>query len=267
MKPFLACAATTLLLAAHTATAEITITATGTTDYDFRGVSQTEGDPALQLSIDWAGDLFYAGAWASNVDFGDSVDGNVELDLLAGLAGETGFGLRWDVGGVVYLYPGSSTDIGQAGNPDDDKSKIEEYAEWFAGVGYGPVDVKYWYSPDLYGVDETASYAEINAGFELPWELGLNLHYGYSFGDAWDSFTDAARDEDPDFTGDDAEYADWSVGLARSFGRFDFELKYVDTVTDGSYWDVDSGANRNDERVILSVSTTFPWTDGEEAAE
>lgn len=266
MKPVIACAAGALLLAAHAASAEISITATATTDYDFRGVSLTEGDPALQASIDWAGDLFYAGAWGSNVDFGDSVDGNVELDLYAGLAGETGGGLRWDFGGVVYLYPGSEADTGSALDPDDDKSKIEEYAEWYAGAGYGPVDVKYWYSPDLYNVDETASYLEANAAFDLPWwELGLNLHLGYSFGDAFDLFGDEARADDPEYTGDDADYYDWSVGLARSFGRFDFELKYVDTITDGSYWDVDSGPNRNDERVILSVSTTFGG--GEEEAE
>lgn len=261
MKPAIACAAAALLVAAQPALAEISITATALTDYDFRGVSQTEGDPALQLSIDYATGNFYAFAWGSNVDFGDSVDGNVEVDLAAGFAGEWGGGVRWDIGGIVYLYPGSGADEGNALDPDDDKSKIEEYAEWYAGIGWGPVDVKYWYSPYLYNVDETASYAEANAAFELPWELGLNLHAGYSFGDAWDSFEDAARADDPEYSGDDADYYDWSVGLARSFGRFDFELKYVDTITDGSYWDVDSGANRNDNRVILSVSTTFPWAD------
>jgi uncharacterized protein (TIGR02001 family) len=261
MKPAIASAAGVLLLAAQAASAEISATATALTDYDFRGISQTAGDPALQASIDWAGELFYLGAWGSNVDFGDDVDGNVELDVYAGLASETGFGMRWDVGAVVYLYPGSDANAGNALDPDDDKSAIEEYVEWYAGVGYGPVDVKYWYSPDLYNVDETASYLEANGGFDLPWELGLNLHIGYSFGDAWDSFGDAARAEDPEYTGDDADYYDWSVGLARSFGNFEFELKYVDTVTDGSYWDVDSGPNRNDERVILSVSTTIPWSD------
>ncbi|MCC7257278.1 MAG: hypothetical protein IT486_02795 [Gammaproteobacteria bacterium] len=257
MKPAIACAAGALLLATNVAGAEVSATVTATTDYDFRGMSQTEGDPALQASLDWAGDLFYIGTWASNVDFGDEVDGNLEVDLYGGFAGETGAGLRWDIGATAYLYPGSDDNLA--------KSKIGEYMEAFAGIGYGPVDLKYWYSPDLYNIGETASYVEANAAFDLPWwELGLNLHGGYSFGDAWDTFEDEARAEDPEYTGDDATYYDWSVGLARSFGRFDVELKYVDTITDGSYWDIDSGANRNDERVILSIATTFPWSDDEE---
>jgi uncharacterized protein (TIGR02001 family) len=52
--------------------AELSITAGIFSDYVANGVTQTEGDPALQLSLDWANsDNLYAGAWASNVDFGE----------------------------------------------------------------------------------------------------------------------------------------------------------------------------------------------------
>ena len=51
--------------------AELSATVTATTDYDFRGITQTAQDPAIQGSIDLATDPgFYAGVWASNVDFG-----------------------------------------------------------------------------------------------------------------------------------------------------------------------------------------------------
>lgn len=59
------------------------ITVGGTSDYVFRGVSLTSGDPAAQGSIDASYGIFYAGAWASNVD-GDGYE-PWELDLYAGL--------------------------------------------------------------------------------------------------------------------------------------------------------------------------------------
>jgi uncharacterized protein (TIGR02001 family) len=252
-----------LALAAHAATAETTITVTALTDYDFRGISQTEGDPALQASIDYAGEHFYATVWGSNVDFGDDVDGNIEVDLVAGFAGETGGGLRWDVGATWYTYPGSDQDLGDPDDEADDVFESANYWEYSLGLGMGPVDIKYWFSPDLYDSGETASYLEANASFGLPAELSLNLHAGYSAGDYFDALEDAAAESDPGYPGDDADYYDFSIGLARSFGRFDFEAKYVANLNDGKYWDVENGALQNDERAILSVSTTFPWADEE----
>lgn len=269
-------AATALLLAAQAVHADASLTITGVTDYDFRGISQSDGEPALQVSFDYSGDLFYAGAWASNVDFqGDQTysdgstgqvnyDGDVELDLYAGFAGETEGGIRWDGGLTWYLYPGSTEDLQIFNDPDDDIYETEDYAEISLAGGYTfaeivALDGKYWYSPDLYDSGDSASYAELNVGVTLPWELTLNLHGGYSFGDYFDTLSD---DAELDGFSDDADYFDYSVGLARSFGRFDFELKYVDTDTD-DFFQVEDGILRNDGRVIFSVATTLPWTDEE----
>ncbi|MBM4196270.1 MAG: hypothetical protein FJ197_04110, partial [Gammaproteobacteria bacterium] len=51
------------MLAAAAARAEVSASVGVYTDYDFRGISQTEGDPAIQASFDYAGDLFYASLW------------------------------------------------------------------------------------------------------------------------------------------------------------------------------------------------------------
>ena len=44
------------VMLASTAQADISATVTGISDYDFRGVSQTADDPALQGSIEWEGE-------------------------------------------------------------------------------------------------------------------------------------------------------------------------------------------------------------------
>ena len=65
-------AAVVLLASASIAQAEITGNASVVSDYNWRGITQTAGDPAIQGGIDYAHDSgFYAGAWGSNVDFGD----------------------------------------------------------------------------------------------------------------------------------------------------------------------------------------------------
>ena len=40
-----------------------------TSDYVFRGISQSDNDPAIQGGIDFGCGILYAGAWASLVDF------------------------------------------------------------------------------------------------------------------------------------------------------------------------------------------------------
>lgn len=228
-----------------TANAEITGTATLTSDYDFRGVSLSDEDPAIQGSIDYAHDNgFYASIWGSSLDYGPDYDGGIEIDLSAGLAGETEAGIGWDVGMVWYAYPDSD---GSAA-----KSEIEDYGEAYLGGSYKMFDAKVWYADDYADAGDSAWYTELNANFELPAGLTLALHVGQSFGDYWDAVADA---EGP---GIDGEYTDWSIGLGYTVSYFDLNLRYVDTDTDSAL-EVNSGPFANDSRVVFSVSTSFPW--------
>lgn len=208
---------------------DFSVSVTATSDYDFRGTTQTTQDPALQLSLDWAADNgFYVGAWGSNVDFGDCCDENIEVDLYAGFAGGDEEGLTYDVGAVWYSYPGAE-DI--------------DFPEIWAGIAYGMFDAKIWYSWDFAAADEAAYYLEGNVNVPLPSDFGLLLHVGYSDGSYWDS---------------DA-YFDYAIGISRSFGNFDFELKWVDGSDLKSANNVEGDVFSSDARVIFTISTTLPW--------
>lgn len=74
-----------------------------TSDYVFRGVSQTEEDAAVSAGIDMTSGVFYAGAWASNVSFAGDDQTGIEADLSAGVRPELA-GLNWDFGVVGYVY-------------------------------------------------------------------------------------------------------------------------------------------------------------------
>ena len=225
-------AAAALSLTAMAANAEITGTIGAVSDYDFRGVSLSAKDPALQGSVDYAHDSgLYAGVWGSNIDYGDDVDGDLEVDLYVGFANQINDDLGYDIGVVYYAYPGS----------DD----IEDYPEFYAGLTYQWLEVKQWYSNDNSGTDLDSFYTEANASFDLVENLSLGLHVGYNYGDIYE----------------DVEYLDYSVGLTYTLGHFDLGLKYVDNDMDDQ---IESDVFNSEGRAIFSVSTTFPWSSGEE---
>ncbi len=126
-----------------------------TSDYVFRGVSQTQENPAISAGVDLTNGAFYAGAWASNVDFGD--DSDAEVDLYGGWRPEVA-GWALDLGGVAYLY---------TGQPDGaDYDYVELKAAASRAVGPATVGAAVYYSPDFFGASEDeATYLEANAAF------------------------------------------------------------------------------------------------------
>jgi uncharacterized protein (TIGR02001 family) len=230
-----------LLGVASATQAGVTSTWTAASDYDFRGVTQTARDPALQASIDYAHDSgWYIGAWGSNIDFGPG-DPNFELDVYTGFTKTLDSGLNYDLGGVYYTYP-SESDF--------------NYVELYAGLGFTAksglsVKGKLFYSPD-FGGDTTAgnTEAEYLSGdltMPLPANFSLLAHAGYSFGDYWDG---GALPEGN-------EYFDYSVGVGYTAGKFNLAVKYID----GSDLADTPGTDVFDTRdkVVFTVATTFPW--------
>lgn len=107
-----------------------------TSDYRFRGISQSQNAPAVQGGIDYAHSSgLYVGNWNSSVSSQLYTNGaGVESDLYAGWKKDVYKGITVDVGSYNYFYP-RATATGTGANFDT--------YEAFAGVGYGPVAVKY----------------------------------------------------------------------------------------------------------------------------
>ncbi len=82
-----------------------------TTDYRFRGMTQTETDPALQAGFTLAHESgVYVGLWGSSVNFGSGTP-SLELDPSIGYATTLeSFSSKpvLDVGVVYYNYPSAS---------------------------------------------------------------------------------------------------------------------------------------------------------------
>lgn len=175
-----------------------------TTDYHWRNVSQSNQDMAIQGGFDLdTGMGIYAGAWASSIDFDNTSDSNVELDLYGGYAFEVA-GVGLDVGFIYYAYPDSE---------DDDINFYEVYGA--VSKEFGPVGIGgslYW-DPD----NETI-YGDIGVSYAVMDSLAVDASYGTYLDDA-----DIGLDL----------YTGFNVGATYSVGGVDLDFRYY--MNEGDY--------------------------------
>lgn len=140
----------------------ITGSAVGQTDYMFRNISQTRNRPAAQGSVEISHESgFYVGGFVSNVAFAGT-DARQEVDGLAGYRFEVS-GLKVDLGGVYYAYPGYTAQAGQYGLA---------FAEAVAKLSYEIDSVTLLgtaaYSPDFFGTSGTGIWLEGGFDWKTP---------------------------------------------------------------------------------------------------
>ena len=183
-----------------------------TTDYRFRGVSLSGGDPALQGGFDVAHDSgFYIGTWASSID-GGAAYGDLELDIYAGWSGNLSDAVSVDIGVLYYIYP--TEDLGL------DTDYIEPYAS--VGVNFGPAEATFGvaYAPEqdsLGGDDNLYLYTDV--GFGLPGTpLTVTGHLGYTDGSLAPPLLAGTTDD----TG-----LDWSLVASVAQGNFEVGVAYI----------------------------------------
>lgn len=118
-------------------------------DYFFRGVSQNAGSPAASGDVSFSASGFYAGVWASQVDYGTDIE--VEYDLYVGKGFELSEDLRVDLGYIDYNYSSFSalTDF------EESASDVEEVA--------GRVTYKGAHFAYFMGLDDAPDYFELGA--------------------------------------------------------------------------------------------------------
>lgn len=164
-------------------------------DYQWRNVTQSNYDATIQGGFDvTASSGFYAGVWASGVDFGNPSDSNLEVDLYGGFRFDLG-GVATDVGVIHYAYPDSTSDI----------NFTEAYAKFSKGFDALTLSGSVNWDPD----NETI-YADVGAAYKIVDGFSVNGGYGTYL----DGF---------------GEYAGWNVGGVYSASGLDFGVKYYDS--------------------------------------
>lgn len=225
------------LAAASAAHAGVSVTPTVTSDYDFRGFSQSAASPAVQAELDVNAGSFHADAWASNIEWGTGFD-KIELDLQADYTLGSDDTAKVNFGGVDYTYPGMA-----------EQNTVEFWTTISKGMFSGSVH----YSDDWFNLGK-AWYYEANGTFPIGKSgFGIGAHVGYSSGKAWSGI----------------EYTDYSVTGTYALGNFNLALKYVGSdapeLTTAEQLSAYGKKHvfETQDRVIFSVSTTLPWAKAE----
>lgn len=193
-----------------------------TSDYIWRGMSQTQNAPAFQGGIDLEYKGFYLGTWGSNVNFGDG-ENSLEADLYAGYASEIA-GIGFDIGFIQFAYP-KMTDEYNFGEVYFGLSKDFEVVA---------VGAKYYYGIDTNDVTdstndwEPSNTWEVTASVALPYEIAFDATYG-------------------DYT-DVGSY--YSAGITRAVDKFDVTLAYTGFINADS-------AGEDQSNLVGTISTSF----------
>jgi len=192
-------------------------------NYIWRGVSQTDDQPAIQGGLDLSHESgFYAGTWASNVDFGAD-EANYELDLYAGYdftLPNDDFSLGLNT--IYYAYPDGDSDI--------------DFWEIGISGGYKWVTLGIQYT--AWGDDDNEDTL-FDEG-DLYYSIGVDvpLAQGFSFG-AFAGYYDFDNDLVDDVN---ADYSHWGATVSKEageFGTFNFTYEQNDG-GDDDVWDDDA---------------------------
>jgi uncharacterized protein (TIGR02001 family) len=186
-----------------------------TSDYRFRGISQSDNEAAIQGSIDFAQDWFFAGVWASNLDFsgfGDP-DTSIEVDLYAGATAALSDRVTGTIKAVYYAYP------------DEDIPGVD-YNYWeFIGaldfdLGKAGLGAEIAWSPDFFG--EVGDAVALTGTLTVPlwselWIFDGGIETSAHLGHQW--FESSGL----------VDYLYYDLGVSATAGVFTFDARYVDT--------------------------------------
>lgn len=197
----------------------LSLTGYAATDYMFRGVSQTDNGPALQLGLDYAHDSgLLAGLFFSNVDYDSAA--NREQDVYIGFSKDINADFGVDGYAWYYGYHGESN---------------LNYPEYNLGAHYQWFDARYWYSDDYAGTGGDQHYLEASVTIPVHDSFSLGLRTGKT------RFDNSIGLDD---------YRDYSLSLSTSYQGIDMQLLATHT-------DTNQFGKLGDSRLVLMVSHSF----------
>ena len=223
----------------------VTYNVGATSDYRFRGISQSRGDPAVFAGVDYTHTPsgFYAGAWTSTIkwvkDAGAS-SGSYELDIYGGKRGQVGE-VAYDVGLISYNYPGNTLKAVTGASANT--------IEAFGQVGYSFATLKYSYAlTDFIGWapnTDGSDYIDLSLNPEIKDGYILNLHVG--------------KQRVKNYNNGLANYTDWKIGVTKDYGVLVGALAVVGTDADKSTSGYNFGGKGylGDTKLILTLTKNF----------
>ncbi len=186
-----------------------------TSDYNFRGISQSARRPAVQASAELTYTInpnfqLYASVFGSSLKLPSQA--SMELDGSAGIRPSFG-NLGFDFGVTYYGYPGELPGI------------QSEFWEYYGKISYKLFDrltigANVFYAPNWLNLGNDGTYYSATASLDLPHNFNISAELGrYALGTT--SIANGAVNL-PDYT-----Y--WNAGISYTYKAVTLDLRYHDT--------------------------------------
>lgn len=207
---------------------ELSGSATLTSEYIYRGLAMSDGEPALQLGLDYAHDSgLFAGAWGSTIDLGGPLSQrDYELDFYAGYHHEFRAPLTATMTLLRYTYPG------QEGVQDYDYNELLLSATFLEHYA-----IEVGYTNDLYGHNVTSRH----------WAL----QFEWPIANAWVVGATLGRNDLSNLGV--APYYYWDIGASARYSRLVVDVRWFDNENPYAF----AAATSADSQLVLSLSVPF----------
>ena len=252
-------AAPTTPAAAPAGPGPLTANVSLTSDYRYRGISQSNLQPAIQGGFDYAHSSgFYIGNWNSSISWisdaasatGNSTSAPIEMDFYAGFKYEWSKGFTADVGILQYYYPTSGA-TGFTTNPNTTELYAAQNFTFDSVTGY----LKFSYAATtLFGFSNSAgsNYTDLTVNYDTGvWGLTLNAHAGYQYVAGTTSGASASNDSL-------FSYTDWKLGVTKDFGSgLTLGVAYLGTNAKKGAYVNPQGKALGGDTVLATLTKTF----------
>lgn len=201
----------TVLLPALLATAaDISGSVAITTDYIYRGLSLSAGQPAAQAGVQFHSSGWNAGMWGSSVDFQNGAGSAYELDLQAGYTWQLSPDWSMQLGVVHYAYL-DDHDTDYDYDYDEVTASVSYQQRATASVSWSPNTSKRTYQGFVRERQALAYELSLLQPLHSQWSVYGGLGY-YDLRDLVD-----------------AGYWYWSTGLAFTWQNVQIDLLHIDS--------------------------------------
>ena len=241
-------------------TSPFTANVTLINDYRYRGISQSNFNPAIQGGFDYAHDSgFYIGNWNSSISWisdavstmpGQSTSAPIEMDFYAGYKHDWSKGFIFDVGVLQYYYPNSGLP-GGVNNPNTTELYVaQNFTAAEALTGYLKFSVAV---TNLFGTANSSgsNYTDLTLNYDTGvWGLALNGHVGYQY----------LAGSNPVGGSNNSlySYTDWKLGVTKDLGMgFSLGLAYVQTNAKDFAYVNPQGNNLGRAGFLANLTKTF----------
>ena len=218
-----------LALLSGNVAAQLSGTVSLLSNYRFRGISLSADEPAAQLGLAYDdAQGWYAGGFASTVEFPQSSERQLQAVPFVGYAWRCADGPSWEVGADYSTFTAAGHD----------------YLEAYLGVAFENVSARLYYSNRYFGQDSGALYAEVNASAPLFERVRLLAHLGVLHNDRVNPYS-----------GQREHLVDGRLGIGIDLAPYSVELSWVGISSASAAYGLTGNQNRSGP--VLTLVRSF----------